>query len=80
MGAGERCVRLGGVAAMTLEAEKLTADQNEEDEAFLRRIIFPEEDRHLFTATPWRGEYRWFRSPNVVPIEKYRCRKEANPE
>jgi hypothetical protein len=21
---------------------------------------------------PWYGGYRWFKSPNVVPIEKYR--------
>jgi hypothetical protein len=60
---------------MVLEAEKLAADQDAEDEAFLRRIIFPEEDRHLFTSTPWRGGYRWFRSPNVVPIEQARQRK-----
>jgi hypothetical protein len=44
----------------------------EDDEAFLRRLIFPEEDRHLFTTAPWRGGYRWFRSPNVVCLEKYR--------
>jgi hypothetical protein len=57
---------------MMLEAEKLTADQDAEDEAFLHRIIFPEEDRRLFTSTPWRGGYRWFRSPNVIPIEQAR--------
>jgi hypothetical protein len=45
---------------------------NLEDEAFLRQVVFPEEDRHRFTAAPWRGEFRWFRSPNVVPIEHYR--------
>ncbi len=45
---------------------------NQQDETFLQRIVFPEEDRHLFTTTPWRGEYRWFRSPNVVPIEHWR--------
>ena len=42
------------------------------DEAFLRQLIFPEEDRHRFTATPWHGGYRWFRSPNVVVIEHSR--------
>jgi hypothetical protein len=46
-----------------------------EDEAFLRRITFAEEDRHLFTAMPWGGGYRWFRSPNVVPIERYQAAK-----
>jgi hypothetical protein len=45
---------------------------SEEAEAFFRPIVVPEEDRHLFTTAPWRGEFRWFRSPNVIPIEKYR--------
>jgi hypothetical protein len=61
---------------MTLEAE----DQDEEDEAFLRRLIFPEEDRRLFTTTPWRGGFRWFRSPNVVPIEQWRRPKTEQPK
>lgn len=43
-----------------------------DDEVFLRRLIFPEEDRHRFTATPWRGGFRWFRSDNVVCLEHYR--------
>jgi hypothetical protein len=42
--------------------------------SFMRRFVVPEEDRHLFTARPWDGEYRWFRSPNVIPIERYRRR------
>jgi hypothetical protein len=49
----------------------------EEDEAFLQKLIYPEEDRHLFTTVPWRGGYRWFRSPNVVCMEKYRRLKAA---
>jgi hypothetical protein len=51
----------------------MTKEPSLDDEAFLRRLIFPEEDRHRFTATPWRGGYRWFRSPNVVCIEHYRA-------
>ena len=43
-----------------------------EDEAFLRQFVVPAEDRHLFTTAPWSGGYRWFRSPNVVPIERWR--------
>jgi len=43
-----------------------------EDEAFLRQVVIPEEDRHLFTTTTWSGGFRWFRSPNVVPIEHWR--------
>jgi len=45
---------------------------NATDEAFLRQVVIPEEDRHLFTAATRSGGYRWFRSPNVVPIEHWR--------
>jgi hypothetical protein len=44
----------------------------EDDEVFLRTVVFPEEERRLFTTTPWGGGFRWFRSANIVPIEKYR--------
>jgi hypothetical protein len=43
------------------------------DEAFMRSLIRPEEDRsRLYPTIPWEGGFRWFRSPNVVPIERYR--------
>jgi hypothetical protein len=42
-----------------------------EAERFLRDLTPPEEDRHLFTSAPWRGEYRWFQSPKVICFEKY---------
>jgi len=45
---------------------------NAKDEAFLRQVVFPEEDRRLFTTVPWSGGFRWFRSPNIVPIERWR--------
>ncbi len=51
----------------------------DEDEAFLCQLIFPEEDRHRFTATPWHRGYRWFRSPNVVAIERYRRAAATQP-
>jgi hypothetical protein len=41
------------------------------DDEFFRALIFPEEDRALFTTAPWNGGHRWFRSPNVVCIEKH---------
>ena len=44
----------------------------EDDHALLRQFVIPEEDRHRFTSVKWAGEYRWFRSPNVVCIEKAR--------
>jgi hypothetical protein len=50
-------------------------DDEAADEAFLRTLILPEEDRRRSTATPWTGGFRWFRSANVVPLEQYRSRK-----
>jgi hypothetical protein len=43
-----------------------------DDEAFRRELAFAEEDRHKFTTAAWSGGYRWFKSPNVTPIEYYR--------
>jgi hypothetical protein len=42
----------------------------------LQRLTFAEEDRSRFTTTPWRGEYRWFRSANVVDLQHYRSADE----
>jgi len=36
---------------------------------FWKKLILPEEDRP--PGTVWVGCFRWFRSPNVVPIERY---------
>jgi len=47
-----------------------------EDEAWRRHLTFPYEDRWKLTSAPWRGEPRWFRSPNVVPLERYRTRED----
>ena len=41
------------------------------DEAFLRSVTLPEEERHLFTTARWAGGFRWFLSPNVVGLERY---------
>ena len=43
-----------------------------DDEAFLRNLVIPEEDRFKYMTKPWSGEYRWFRSPNIVCLEHYR--------
>jgi hypothetical protein len=43
-----------------------------DDEAYRRQLTFAEEDRHRFTTAAWSGGYRWFRSPNITPIEYYR--------
>jgi hypothetical protein len=49
------------------------------DDSNLREWTFPEEDRALYTTAPWRGGYRWFRSPNVVCLEQWRRKKRDNP-
>ena len=44
-----------------------------EDEARWRRLVIAEEDRLRLRAHPWCGAgYRWFKSPNVTPLEHYR--------
>jgi hypothetical protein len=42
-----------------------------EDERFLRQVLPPEEDlRRIYPSTS-QIEPRWFRSPNVIPIERH---------
>ena len=42
-----------------------------DEHAFWRKLTLPQEDR----STPWEGKgYRWFRSPNVIPMEQWRRR------
>jgi hypothetical protein len=50
----------------------LIRSYSEAEADFFRQLVVPEEDRHLFTSAPWRGEFRWFRSPNIIPMEKWR--------
>jgi hypothetical protein len=44
----------------------------DEEHAFARQLFLPEEERAKYPAAKWEGGYRWFRSPNVVCLEKYR--------
>jgi hypothetical protein len=46
--------------------------QYDEEHAFAQQLTLPEEDRATYTSAKWMGGYRWFRSPNVVCLEKYR--------
>jgi hypothetical protein len=39
---------------------------------FLRQVTIPEEDRAKHTSAKWSGEYRWFRSANIICLEKVR--------
>jgi hypothetical protein len=43
-----------------------------EDEVWLRKLTFSEEERLSLTTAPWNGERRWFSSPNVLALERYR--------
>jgi hypothetical protein len=52
-----------------------TNRDGDDGDDFLRKLTFPEEDRHLFTTAPWQGGFRWFKSPNVVPIEQWRRKR-----
>jgi hypothetical protein len=43
-----------------------------EDETWLRQWTLPFEDCRSRTPIAWRGEHRWFCSPNIVALEDYR--------
>ena len=47
---------------------------DEKAEAFWQRLCLPEEERRRIRA--WEGSYRWFRSHNVIKLERYRSRVE----
>jgi hypothetical protein len=50
-----------------------TQRREEDADAFWRKLVLPQEER-MRLGIPWRGGYRWFRSPNVVCLEHYRRR------
>jgi hypothetical protein len=51
---------------------------NDDEDAWLRQWVVPEEDRRQYTSTPNSG-YRWFRSANVVDLETVRRKKRRQP-
>jgi hypothetical protein len=47
--------------------------EDDEDQALLRLCMRPEEDLLEYRRrVPWKGEYRFFRSRNVVCLEHYK--------
>jgi hypothetical protein len=54
----------------------MDAQKRHDGDAFLREWTIPEQDRPKYTTQPWAGEFRWFRSPNVICLEQYRRRKQ----
>jgi hypothetical protein len=57
---------------MSTTAKNTTVSTSGEDDEFWKTWTFPEEDRRAFTSAPSCGGYRWFRSPNIVCLERYR--------
>jgi hypothetical protein len=64
----ERRVSAEGVLGTMITIRRYS----EGDEKQLRELIFPEEDRRLYTSTRWTGGFRWYRTSNVVCFEHYR--------
>jgi hypothetical protein len=61
-------------------AEQIDDDDDADDETFLRSLLRCEEDRRrLHPEVKWSGGYRWFRSANVIPMEKYRTGVKRKP-
>ena len=50
----------------------------EAEHEFARQVSLPVEDRAKYMPqVKWSGEYRWFRSENIICLEKYRRLKAA---
>jgi len=47
-------------------------------EAYHHVVLSWEEKRQHDPFLVWDRSYRWFRSPNVVPLERYRTSKEID--
>jgi hypothetical protein len=49
---------------------------DENDETLLRSIVMCEENRRCFHPdVVWSSGWRWYRSPNVIPLERSRALK-----
>jgi hypothetical protein len=49
--------------------------KRKENDLFWQKLVLPwEENRRLDPYLVWDGYYRWFRSENVIALEKYRDR------
>jgi hypothetical protein len=50
----------------------LVRARTETDEAFWRKLVLPEDDPRRAGWPHPAGGYRWFRSPNIIPIEHWK--------
>jgi hypothetical protein len=51
----------------------------ENEDTFWRKLVLPQEER-MRLGIPWHGGYRWFRLPNIIPIEQWRRKRAAAAE
>ena len=51
---------------------KLVRVRTKEEEAFWQKLILPEDDLRRQGWPHVAGGYRWFRAPNVIPIERWK--------
>lgn len=58
----------------------MSGKRQQDDDDFLKEWTIPEEDRGKYTSQPWAGEFRWFRSTNVVCLVQYRRRRQRDTE
>ena len=64
-----QAIRVSKMGEPKLMGELTHAEPNH---AFWQKLILPEEERDL----PWDEKgYRWFKSPNIVQLERYRGRR-----
>jgi hypothetical protein len=43
-----------------------------DEEHYFKTLIFPKEDRALYTRERWSRGFRWYRAENIACIEHYR--------
>jgi hypothetical protein len=53
-----------------------TQRQAEDEDAFWRKLVLPQEER-MRLGIPWQGGYRWFKSVNIIPIERGRKNRDS---
>jgi hypothetical protein len=65
---------------MSKTTKNTTVSMPDDEDEFWQTWTSPEEDCRAFTSASWDGGYRWFRSPNVVCLERYRRRRKDSAQ
>jgi hypothetical protein len=58
---------------------KLMRTYSEAEEAFWQKLTLPQDDLRRADRA-YSGGYRWFRDPNVLPMEHWRHERNDGPE